>query len=140
VLPRHICPNHSLAMQPLWQCYPFSKQLYPLLHELLEDHNPLLLTPSYESTLPRSQYTVISKETNAIETTANSQIYARFVPDHTPPGTASQRGSPGLIKPTPWTPLRLFILEHELCNHPDRVFVRQLIDNLLHNRLDWSPV
>jgi len=29
-------------------------------------------------------------------------------------------------------PLRPFILERELCNFPDKVFVRQLIDNLRH--------
>jgi len=35
-------------------------------------------------------------------------------------------------KPLPWTPLRPFILERELRNFPDKVFVRQLIDNLRH--------
>ena len=48
----------------------------------------------------------------------------------TPPRTAWQRGSPVLVKPPPWTPLRPFILERELCNYPDKVFVRQLIDSL----------
>ena len=43
---------------------------------------------------------------------------------------APPRGSSALSKPLPWTPLRPFILECELSDHPDRVFVRQLIDNL----------
>jgi len=84
----------------------------PLLHELLEDHNQLLLTPSYESTLPSPQYAVVSIETNTINVMfIFPHIYVRFVPDHTPPGTALQRGSPDLIKAPPWTPLRPFILE-----------------------------
>ena len=41
---------------------------------------------------------------------------------------APPRGNSGLSKPLPWTPLRPFILE--LSDHPDRVFVRQLIENL----------
>ena len=52
------------------------------------------------------------------------------MPGPTLPGAAWQRGSPVLVKPFPWTPLRLFMLERELCNYPDKVFVRQLIDNL----------
>ena len=34
------------------------------------------------------------------------------------------------LLPLPWTPLRPFILERKLWNYPNRVFVRQLIDNL----------
>ena len=36
------------------------------------------------------------------------------------------------IKPQPWTPVRLFLLEHELSLHPDKIFVRQLINDLQH--------
>ena len=35
-------------------------------------------------------------------------------------------------RPLPWTPLRPFMLEWELSNHPDKAFVRQLIDDLQH--------
>ena len=36
------------------------------------------------------------------------------------------------IRPLPWTLLQPFMLEWELSNHPDKAFVRQLIDNLQH--------
>ena len=52
------------------------------------------------------------------------------MPGPTLPRAAWQRGSPVLVKPLPWTPLRPFILERKLCNYPDKVFVKQLIDNL----------
>ena len=37
-----------------------------------------------------------------------------------------------LAKPQPWTPIRSFILEHELSIHPDKAFVKQLIYDLQH--------
>ena len=46
---------------------------------------------------------------------------------------AQPSGTPRLpIKSQPWTPIRSFLLEHELSFHPDKVFVRQLIDDLQH--------
>ena len=36
------------------------------------------------------------------------------------------------IKSQPWTPIRSFLLERELSSHPDKIFVRQLIDDLQH--------
>ena len=42
-------------------------------------------------------------------------------------------GTPRLpIKSQPWTPIRSFLLEHELSFHLNKVFVRQLIDDLQH--------
>ena len=35
-------------------------------------------------------------------------------------------------KPQPWTPVRSFLLKRELSFHPDKVFVRQLVDDLQH--------
>ena len=35
-------------------------------------------------------------------------------------------------KPQPWTPIRSFLLERELSSHPDKTFVRQLINDLQH--------
>ena len=32
-----------------------------------------------------------------------------------------------LSMPTPWTPLRPFILEHELSDHPDQAFAKSLL-------------
>ena len=37
-----------------------------------------------------------------------------------------------LIKPSLWTPIQLFILEHELCSYPDKAFVEKFIDDLQH--------
>ena len=48
------------------------------------------------------------------------------MPASVPTGTA------WLSKPTPWTPLRPFILERELSNHPDKAFVKRLINDLCH--------
>ena len=36
------------------------------------------------------------------------------------------------FKPKPWTPLRPFVLERELSNHPNKVFVKQLINDLYY--------
>ena len=41
-------------------------------------------------------------------------------------------GTVTLSKLTPWTPLRLFVLEHELSNHPNQAFVKKLINDLCH--------
>ena len=46
---------------------------------------------------------------------------------------AQPLGTPRLpIKSQPRTPIELFLLEHELSSHTDKVFVRQLIDYLQH--------
>ena len=37
-----------------------------------------------------------------------------------------------LPKAQPWTPIRSFLLERDLRFHPNKIFVRQLIDNLQH--------
>ena len=41
-------------------------------------------------------------------------------------------GAAALNKPKPWTSIRSFILERELCYHPDKAFVKKLIDDLCH--------
>jgi len=48
------------------------------------------------------------------------------------PRSCPFKGQPTLVKPLPMTPLQPFILERELSNYPDKVFVRQLIDDLRH--------
>ena len=46
---------------------------------------------------------------------------------------AQPSGNPRLpIKSQPWIPIRSFLLERELSFHPDKVLVRQLIDDLQH--------
>jgi len=69
-----------------------------------------------------------STELLATGRTANTSTDVNTVVGPTLVGAAPCWGSPELIKPPPWTPLQPFILE--LWNYPDRVFVRQLIDNL----------
>ena len=98
----------------------------PLLHMMLEDYNQLLLITSNKPT----RYAKISTGLTVTETTENFHTDARSVPGPILPGATWQRGSPIPVKSPPWTLLRPFMLKHELCNYPDRVFVRQLIDNL----------
>ena len=98
----------------------------PLLHALLEDPNQLPPITSSEPT----RYAKTSTGPTVTGTAANSRTGVRSVLGCTPPRTAWQRGSPVLVKPPPWTPLRPFILERELCNYSDKIFVRQLIDSL----------
>ena len=46
---------------------------------------------------------------------------------------AQPLGTPRLpIKSQPWTPIQLFLLERELSSHPNKVFVRHLINYLQH--------
>ena len=56
----------------------------------------------------------------------NCNTDLRSVLGPTQPGAAWKRGSPVLVKPL----MDPFILERELCNYPNKIFVRQLIDNL----------
>ena len=61
----------------------------------------------------------------------NSFTNASFVGPTTVPRTVPT-GAALLNKPKPWTPVRSFILERELCNHPDKTFVKKLIYDLCH--------
>ena len=61
----------------------------------------------------------------------NSFTNASFVGPATVPRTVPT-GAALLNKPKPWTPVRSFILERELCNHPDKTFVKKLIYDLCH--------
>jgi len=101
----------------------------PLLHSL-EVNNQLLLIPNNEPTSLRPPHAAILTGPAVTKKIVNFHTDVTFVPGPTQPRTASQRGSSSLIKPPPWTPLQPFILERELRNYPDRVFVIQLIDNL----------
>ena len=101
---------------------------YTLMEDqsLMEDHFPT------HRNSPTVNSAATSIELPAIGEPANTSTYATNVVGPTLVGAVPCRGSPDLTKPLPWTPLRPFILEHELRNYPDRVFVRQLIDNLRH--------
>ena len=60
-----------------------------------------------------------------------SYTYVKYVVPTTVPNSALTRVVP-LSKPTPWIPLRLFILACQLSDHPDQAFVKQLINDLYH--------
>lgn len=109
-------PRYVISSQPLvaLRITLLTVLFAPLLHAILEDHKLLLLIITNKLT----RYAEISAGLTVTEATASFHTDGR------------QRGSPVLVKPPPWTPLRPFILECELRNYPDRVFVRQLIDNL----------
>jgi len=68
----------------------------------------------------------------AIVHSVNSRIGVRTVVETTQGQGSQSMGSLIPAKPLPWTPLWPFIFECELSNFPDKVFVRQLIDNLWH--------
>ena len=63
-----------------------------------------------------------------------SYTSVKYVEPVTVPGPVPT-GTVPLSKPTPWTPLRPFILECDLSNHPDQAFVKRLINNLCHGCL-----
>ena len=116
---RHLKPTSGLAIIVVALRIILLTVLFaPLLHAMLEDHNHLLLITSNKPT--RSTGPTVTEAT------------ANFLT-----GAAWQRGSLILIKPPPWTPLWPFMLERELCNYLDRVFVRQLIDNLRQGCTIW---
>ena len=104
----------------------------------MEDNNQPLLTHS--STLPLSSnsapphslstHAVTSTGHTATVQTADLLTDVRTAAGPTRARAVLQKDSSAIFKPLPWTPLRPFTLERELSNHPDKVFVRQLIDNL----------
>jgi len=91
---------------------------------------PVPANSQQRATSLRPPHAAISTELAVTKKIVNFHTDVTFVPGHTQPRTASQRGSFSLIKPPPWTPLRPFILECKLCSYPNRVFARQLIDDL----------
>ena len=78
------------------------------------------------------QFATTTTMQSATAHTAITSINVTTAEVTTRSGAASPVGSPGVNKPLPWTPLRSFVLERELSNHPNKVFVRQLINNLRH--------
>ena len=73
---------------------------------------------------------MISTSTLATDKDASLPTTASDVVPITPYGVV--HNSNPLHKPYPWTPIRSFLLESELSLHPDKVFIRSLIDDLQH--------
>ena len=86
--------------------------------QLQEEH----LTSDSPPTMPSTTQFVAARPVNS--STSMSSVGLTTVPRTVPTGAAA------LNKPKPWTPLRSFILERELCYHPDKDFVKKLIDDL----------
>ena len=83
-----------------------------------------------------------STATSAAIQTASFPTAVSIVEPTTQPETVPTMVGPGsLLKSQPGTPIRLFVLEHELSNHPDKTFVMQLIHDLqLYDWLQWTTI
>ena len=105
---------------PRWVMYPSLDNPVtvdrPWHSQAAKGHNGLAMPSAVQSAvvLPAISYTCV----NCVVPTT--------VPGSAPTGTVP------FTKPTHWTPLRPFILERELSNHPDQAFVKQLINDLRH--------
>ena len=95
--------------------------------------NPVTVDQPWHSQATKS-YDGLAMPSNvqsAVVPPATSYTCVNCVVPTTVPGSAPT-GTVPLTKPTPWTLLRPFILEHELSNHPDQAFVKRLINDFCH--------
>ena len=92
--------------------------------------------PSWDSPAVKGQdgLAMLSTALSATEPPVTSYTCVKSVAPVTAPASAPA-GTVWLTKPTPWTLLRPFILERELSNHPNKAFVKQLINDLCHGCL-----
>ena len=118
------------------------------LHQLLlEDnthHSPQVLYPNLDNSVTEDQQwhsqgayshnglTTPSTIQSATVLPVTSYTSVKYVEPTIVPGSVPT-GTVPLSKPTPWTPLRPFILKHELSNHADQTFIKQLIKDLFHD-------
>ena len=66
-------------------------------------------------------------------TSVSLPMFVNTVVPITQPGAASEQDPSGPpARPHPWSPIRPFALERELSLHPDKVFVKQLVNDLQH--------
>ena len=96
----------------------------------------MMVGPSWDSPAVKGQdgLATLSTALSATEPPVTSYTCVKSVAPVTAPASAPAR-TVWLPKPTPWTPLRPFILERELSNHPNKAFVKQLINDLCHGCL-----
>ena len=92
--------------------------------------------PSWDSPAVKGQdgLATLSTALSATEPPVTSYTCVKSVAPVTAPASAPA-GTVWLPKRTPCTPLRPFILERELSNHPNKAFVKQLINYLCHGCL-----
>ena len=66
-------------------------------------------------------------------TSVSLPMFVNTVVPITQPGAASEQDPSGPpTRPQPWSPIRPFALERELSLHPDKIFVKQLVNDLQH--------
>ena len=66
-------------------------------------------------------------------TSVSLPMFVNTVVPITQPGAASEQDPSGPpTRPQQWSPIRPFALERELSSHPDKVFVKQLVNDLQH--------
>ena len=117
--------------------YPDNQEDNPhqLCLHLLEDHPHQVTYPNLETTsttvdLPWTSQTAKGHDGHAMPST-NQSVVIFPVTSYMCAKYKAQQLCPGPpFKPTPRTPLRPFVLEHELSNHPNKYFVKQLINDL----------
>ena len=110
---------------------PFVLPLQHMLHEIsLEDR--LALDKTLHLTPLQVQNPLLA-ETSTTTSAASLPTAVSIVEPTTQPETVPTTvGQGSLLKPQPWAPIRSFVLERELSNHPDKAFVMQFIHNLQH--------
>ena len=115
-----------LFVATLHQQLPTDRDL-PLVHSSPVDSSTLQEDSSSRDLLPVMPSTAQS----AAVQIAHLLITVTSVVPTTVPGTA-QAKAVLFNKPKPWTPIRPFILERELSNHPNKTFVEELIHDLCY--------
>ena len=115
-----------LFVATLHQQLPTDRDL-PLVHS-----SPVDSSTSQEDSSSRDLLPVMpSTAQSAAVQIAHLLITVTSVVPTTVPGTA-QAKAVLFNKPKPWTPIRPFILERELSNHPNKTFVEELIHDLCY--------
>ena len=112
----------------------------PYQHLLMGTDKPICQAPARDNIQLQEEH-LTSDSPPAMPSNSISQfVAARPVNSFTSASSAGlttvprtvPTGAAALNKPKPWTPIRSFILERELCYHPDKAFVKKSIDDLCH--------
>ena len=135
--------DHNSALRRAHQCHYqqcqhdsrdiiISHDLHRVTYHNPDTNSPTVIRPwNSQATNDQDQLVMLSTTQSASVPPVTSYTSVKYAV----PATAPRRVPTGiglLSKPTPWTPLRPFILERELRNHPDNAFIKQLINDLCH--------
>ena len=94
---------------------PVTQLLTNILYQPIQPEDAALITTPLHVTANTAGFPIIAKPVVAI-----TQL--EFAPNQQPLKLPT--------RPQPWTPIRSFLLKCELSFYPDKIFVRQLIDDL----------